>query len=147
MNAEVDAVDAAEVMEGVVDDARVEEPDAEAEPDPDADLEARLANEHSQKEGDPRRRRTRRRRRRTTRTCTTTLTCRPHDPVDDAEADELIGSDLRDGESTRLSKDIVDIGDIHKLNCVPMSARSFVSVGNKPTRDSNTPLGRDLGGG
>ncbi len=59
LNAEVDAVDAAEVMEGVVDDARVEEPDAEAEPDPDADLEARLANERSQKEGDSRRCRTR----------------------------------------------------------------------------------------
>ena len=59
LNAEVVEVHAAEVMEGVVDDARVEEPDAEAEaelarvvdpvteaePDPDADLEARLAKE------------------------------------------------------------------------------------------------------
>ncbi len=45
LNAEVEAVDAAEVMEGVVDDAWVEEPDAEAEADLDADLEARLANE------------------------------------------------------------------------------------------------------
>ncbi len=58
LNAEVEAVDAAEEVEGVVDDARMEEPDAEAEaelarmvdadteaePDPDTDLEARLAN-------------------------------------------------------------------------------------------------------
>ncbi len=59
LNAEVEVVDAAEEVEGVVDDARVEDPDAEAEaelarvldpdteaePDPDADLEARLTNE------------------------------------------------------------------------------------------------------
>ncbi len=50
-------MDAAEVVEGVVDDARVEEPDAEAElirvadpdteaeADPDTDLEARLGSE------------------------------------------------------------------------------------------------------
>ncbi len=50
------------------------------------------------------------------------------DPVDDAEADELTGSDLRDEERTRLSVDIVDIGGIHELNGVPISARSFVSM-------------------
>ncbi len=59
LNAEVEVVDAAEEVEGVVDDARVEDPDTEAEaeltrvldpdteaePDPDADLETRLTNE------------------------------------------------------------------------------------------------------
>ncbi len=49
-------------------------------------------------------------------------------PVDDAEADKLTGSDFRDGESTRLGVDIIDIGDIHELDGVPISARSFVSV-------------------
>ncbi len=45
LNAEVEAVHAAEEVEGMMDDARVEKSDAEAESDPDADLEARLANE------------------------------------------------------------------------------------------------------
>ncbi len=45
LKAEEKAVDAAEEVEDVVDDARVEEPDAEAEPDPDTDLEARLGSE------------------------------------------------------------------------------------------------------
>ncbi|PBK92274.1 hypothetical protein ARMGADRAFT_1105081 [Armillaria gallica] len=59
LNAEVEAVDAAEEVEGVVDDTWVEDPDAEAEaelaqvldpyteaePDPDVDLETRLTNE------------------------------------------------------------------------------------------------------
>ncbi len=45
LKAEEEAVDAAEEVEGVVDDARVKEPD------PVTDLEARLANEGSQKEG------------------------------------------------------------------------------------------------
>ncbi|KAK0229280.1 hypothetical protein EDD85DRAFT_794352 [Armillaria nabsnona] len=43
-NAEVEAVDAAEEVEGVVDDAWAEEPDAEVELDPDVGLEACLAN-------------------------------------------------------------------------------------------------------
>ncbi len=45
LKAEEEAVDAAEEVEGVVDDARVEEPDAEVEPDPDTDLEAHLGSE------------------------------------------------------------------------------------------------------
>ncbi len=45
LKAEEEAVDAAEEVEGVVDDVRVKEPD------PVTDLEARLANEGSQKEG------------------------------------------------------------------------------------------------
>ncbi len=51
LNAEVEAVDAAEVVEGVVDDGRVVDPDTEAEADPDADLEARLANFEGLTEG------------------------------------------------------------------------------------------------
>ncbi len=78
LKAEVEAVDAAEEVEGVVDDARVEEPvteaetelarvedpGTEAEPDPDTDLEARLANFEEPTEG----RRLTRRRNQTTQT-------------------------------------------------------------------------------
>ncbi len=92
LEAEEGAVDAAEEVDGVVDGAQVEEPDAEVEPDPDTDLEAHLGSEGFT-EG-----------RRLTRTQNQTTQTQNHShshshyrsdlqtPVDDAEADELTGS-------------------------------------------------------
>ncbi|PBK92278.1 hypothetical protein ARMGADRAFT_1081054 [Armillaria gallica] len=101
LNAEVEAVDAAEEVEGVVDDAWVKEPDAEAE------LSARTG-------GGP-----------------------------------GYGDRARSRERTCLSIDIVDIGDIHEFDGIPMSARVVRECMKQTRKDSElrNALSRDLGKG
>ncbi|PBK92296.1 hypothetical protein ARMGADRAFT_1031175 [Armillaria gallica] len=120
LDAEVEAVDGE--VEGVVDNAQVEEPDAEAEAeaDPDADLEACLANEEFIEGG------------RLMQTWNQTMQMQSHWHSHYRSHSQTPSTTprqtSRDGESTRLSIDIVDVEIFMSSMVYPSLQGSFISV-------------------